>query len=66
MLNGTNRAPQYGLEALDTAIVARSIEELPIRQRQKITNELARIHKIVSEHDIDNSKNSKNDKADKL
>jgi hypothetical protein len=65
IMHGTNRAPQYGLEAFDTAVVARSIDELPVRQRQKITNELMRIHKIVSAHDIDNSKDSTQDKAEK-
>jgi hypothetical protein len=64
MVNGTDRATPNGIDATETAIVAKSLNDLPVRQRQKITTELARIHKIVSSHDED-KRDSSRDKAGK-
>jgi hypothetical protein len=65
MVNSTNQNSQHGLESFEGTSVARSLNELPDTQRQKITRELKRIHKIVSALDIEEQRDTRQDKADK-
>lgn len=65
MVNGTNRAPQFGIENVEGPVVAKTLNELPMQQRQKITSELKRIHKIVSALDENTLRSSADNKADR-
>lgn len=65
MANGTNRVNAYQPpETNDLSVVAKTLNELPTRQRQRITTELKRIHKLVSAFDEDSHRDRAIDKRE--